>query len=135
MTVLKPKKIYLAIPYTGIEKESHRIANEVMAKLCKEGYLVFSPISMCHLASEHHGLPGDITFWMELDSAFVEWCDAVMVIDLGEDEFDKLNSGGKINYHHYGKRLILASKGVQFEIALAKQLRKQILYHIYEPAA
>jgi len=125
MANLKPKKIYLAIPYSGIEDESHAIANSIQAKLMKEGYLVFSPISMCHLTSKHHGLPGNIEFWKELDTSFIEWCEAIMVVQI------------QVATSHEGSeqralRLIKESKGVQYEIELAKKLRKQILTYIYE---
>ena len=45
-------KIYLAIPYTGIEEESFNIANKVAARLIEDGHIVVSPISHSHSIRE-----------------------------------------------------------------------------------
>ena len=50
-------KIYLAIPYSGIEEESFAVANKITAHLMYQGHIVFSPISMNHMIAKEYGLP------------------------------------------------------------------------------
>ena len=111
-------KIYLAIPYTGIEQRSYKVANSVTARLLKKGYIVFSPISMFHAIAINHDLPQDFEYWCKLDSVFVEWCDYLMIVNpySSDNDSDYLN----------GLKLIEKSKGVQYELKLAENLRKQL---------
>jgi hypothetical protein len=104
------KKIYLAIPYSGIQEESFKIANEVSAQLMKEGYIVFSPISHSHSISQQCSLPTNWEFWIEQDEAFIQWCDMMLVVVMDE----------------LGHFRISNSVGVQGEIALCKENKKPI---------
>jgi nucleoside 2-deoxyribosyltransferase len=105
-------KIYLAIPYTFNPDLSHQVANKVAARLMKEGHVVFSPISHGHHISDH--LPAlvrtDADWWMIQDLPFVEWCDELHIVVIGEN----------------GTELIEQSKGVQIEFEYAKILKKSI---------
>lgn len=107
------KKIYLAIPYSGIEELSYQAANEVAAMLISEGFCVFSPISHSHPIWEAgNGLvKNDHETWMKQDKEFVLWCDAVYVIDL-------------VNLNGVG--LIYKSKGVMQEIEWASEFNKEL---------
>ena len=42
------KKIYLAIPFSGIEEKSFKAATEIAGLLISKGYIVFSPITHSH---------------------------------------------------------------------------------------
>lgn len=75
-------KIYLAIPYTGIEEKSFEIANKVAGELIKEGHVVFSPISMCHPIAVTCGLPTEYKYWREFDYAYLKFCDKLIVVTL-----------------------------------------------------
>lgn len=116
------KKIYLAIPYSGIESLSYATANKVAAMLIAKGYCVFSPISHSHMIKvagmdSSSELRDDYETWLAQDRQFVEWCDEVWVIDI-------------INRDGLG--LIFKSKGVQQEIEWAAELGKPyklIKYH------
>jgi len=107
------KKIYLAIPYSGIEEVSYNAANEVAALLIAEGFCVFSPIShsdpiwKAGIGVVEHSWE----VWMEQDKEFVQWCDAVYVIEL-------------VNLNGIG--LIYKSKGVMQEIDWAKEFNKEL---------
>lgn len=107
------KKIYLAIPYSGMEDVSYKAANEVAALLIGEGFCVFSPIS--HSQPIWKAGIGVVEHswevWMEQDKEFVKWCDAVYVIEL-------------VNLNGVG--LIYKSKGVMQEIEWASEFNKEL---------
>lgn len=99
---------YLAAPYTGTEEEMHirfETVCRVAAKLFSRGQLVFSPISH----TRHIALAGDLPhgweFWNNYDSTMLLCCRKLIVLMLE------------------GWR---SSRGVQNEIALAKNLRMPI---------
>ena len=105
------KKIYLAIPYSGIMDVSFNAANEIAAKLIADGLCVFSPISHSHPIWEAGAglVPNTHEVWMEQDKNFVQWCDEVWVVDL---------------HNHNGLSLLFKSKGVQQEIEWAVEFNK-----------
>jgi nucleoside 2-deoxyribosyltransferase len=107
------KKVYLAIPYTNLEEISYKAANEVAAMLIAQKICVFSPISHSHPIWEAGDgiVENDHDTWMKQDRNFVEWCDAVYVIELVN-----LNGAG----------LIYKSKGVMQEIEWAKNFNKEL---------
>jgi nucleoside 2-deoxyribosyltransferase len=111
-------KIYLAIPYSGIPELSFEVANKVAAKLMKEGHIVFSPISHTHPIAEYldESVRFDSEYWMKQDLCFVDWCDEVRVVVIGE----------------FGYDLIDKSKGVQFELKHAKETNKPFEFIHYE---
>ena len=76
-------KIYLAIPYTKIDKDlSFKIANAVSARLMNKGYCVFSPISHSHIMARDNSLPVTWDFWKEIDTEFIKWADELWVVEL-----------------------------------------------------
>lgn len=111
-------KIYLAIPYSGIPELSFKAANKVAAKLMNEGHIVFSPISHTHPIADYidESLRFNSEYWMKQDLAFVDWCDEVRVVVIGENGYD----------------LIDKSKGVQFEMKHANETNKNIEFIYYE---
>jgi len=100
-------KIYLAIPYTGIEEESFKTANLVAGRLMQQGHIVFSPISHTHPIAMECDMPKGWEFWKEFDEQFISFCDEIHVV--------------KLNGHE-------KSKGVNAEIKMAKELGKLIKY-------
>ena len=47
------KRIFLAIPYTGVEEYSYTISEQYTLKLMDAGYNVFSPILYAHRLSKN----------------------------------------------------------------------------------
>ena len=66
------KKIYLAIPYSGIQESSYEQANKATAELMSgdKGVNVFSPITHSHPLTKH-GVRGDWEFWKKIDFQFI----------------------------------------------------------------
>jgi hypothetical protein len=73
-------KIYLAIPYTGMEQLSFETANRIAGRLMQEGHIVFSPISHSHPIAQACDLPKHWDYWRDADTAFLSWCDEVRVV-------------------------------------------------------
>jgi len=110
---LSKKLIYLAIPYSHSDFEMRRLrfrlANEMAAKLLKEGLNVFSPISHSHPISLYMDNSNDSDFWCEHSLSFLSFCDELFVYCLlgweeskgvaKEIEFAKNN---KIPIHYLG---------------------------------
>jgi len=109
-TLIKDKKVYLALPYSKHADRSFKVANRVAASLMKKGAIVFSPISHSHPLAHAASLPaswGD--FWAKQDLPLVEWADIILVInDLPTSPLD--------------------SEGVQAEINHAKSFGKPVHY-------
>jgi hypothetical protein len=107
------KKIYLAIPYTGLEQASYDIANEVMIRLMNEDNLVFSPITHSHPISKDKRTVNSWDYWKKYDLPMIDWADEVVVIRIGDN----------------GEELIKNSVGVQGEIEYAEQTGKPVNYY------
>jgi hypothetical protein len=101
------RKIYLGLPYTGLEERSFKVANKVGARLMKEGHHVFSPISQSHPMSVQEGLPGEWEFWASFDETFIKWCDYLYAVKIGDWK---------------------TSVGLTEEIKLANKHGKEIVY-------
>ena len=75
------KRIFLAIPYTGVEEYSYTISEQYTLKLMDEGYNVFSPILYSHYLSKKHSLPMEYEFWAGLNDSIIErWATDVYVL-------------------------------------------------------
>jgi len=109
------KKIYLAIPYSGMEEESYALATRVTALLMigEEKMNVFSPITHCHPMTKLEGvtMPGDWEFWKAIDLQYIDWCDEMIVI-VPEAGYNK----------------VLESTGVQAEIDYCAKQGKHITF-------
>lgn len=103
------EKIYLAIPYSNYEERSFELANKIAADLIKQGYIVYSPISMAHPIAIAGGLKGNWEVWKKIDFEFIRWSDKVIVIN-------------------FDNEAVKNSIGVQDEIKYAKELGKEISY-------
>lgn len=106
------RKIYLAIPYSGMQESSYEQATIATAILLKKGFNVYSPITHSHpLTKQGIDLPHSWDFWEKIDKQFIDWADEVYVM---------------IPIEGYEK--ILSSIGVQAEIAYAKEKNMNINY-------
>lgn len=117
------KKIYLAVPYSGMEESSFEQVTRVMGKLlmAKDShghpkYNVFSPITHCHPLTKIEGikLPGTWSYWEKIDRQFVEWAEELIVLIPKE-----------------GIETVQNSEGVLAEMALAREGQK-LIYFVQE---
>lgn len=80
------KKIYLACPYSDpdpkIMEERFKEVTRAAGILIKKGYIVFSPITHCHLIAQMCELPTDVEFWIKYDQEFIKWCDEMWILTL-----------------------------------------------------
>jgi Domain of unknown function (DUF1937) len=82
--------IYLACPYTdpdpSVRERRFHAATRAAASLIKEGYIVYSPITMTHPIDIV--LTGDTTtlgsdYWVNFDQAFMDLCSEIIVLKIG----------------------------------------------------
>jgi hypothetical protein len=106
------KKIYLAIPYSGMVESSYEQANKAAAELMSgsEDINVFSPITHSHPLTKY-GVRGDWEFWKKVDFQFIDWAEEVWVIVPEE-----------------GIKRVLMSVGVIAEINYANESKKPVKY-------
>ena len=99
--------IYLASPYShpdeSVRQARFEAACRAAADLVRQGLVVFSPIAHSHPIAVQGHLPVDWDFWQGECEPFVRVCESVLVLQLEGWE---------------------DSRGVQAEIALAKELGK-----------
>jgi Domain of unknown function (DUF1937) len=104
-------KIYLAIPYTGMEESSYDQANKAASTILNSFKCnVFSPITHSHPIAKL-GVKGTWDYWQYIDYQFIDWCDEVWVL-IPEQGISKL----------------FESEGVKAEIQYAKTHNKRIKY-------
>lgn len=103
--------IYLASPYTHpdpeVKEERVRQICAIAGRLMRQGLHVFSPISHTHAIAKCADLPGTYEFWEEYDRKFLSVCGELWVATI--DGWEE-------------------SKGVQAEIAIARQLNIPVRY-------
>jgi hypothetical protein len=106
------KKIYLAIPYSGMVESSYEQANKAAAELMSGGdnINVFSPITHSHPLTQY-GVRGDWEFWKQVDFQFIDWAEEVWVVVPEE-----------------GIKRVLMSVGVIAEINYANESKKPVKY-------
>ena len=96
--------IYLASPYSHalaeVREQRFQEALRASAWLMNKGEIVFSPIAHSHPIAVNHSLPLGWEFWERMDTVFVARSSGVIVLTI--EGWD-------------------TSKGVQAEIAIAKQ--------------
>ena len=107
------KKVYLCIPYSGMEESSYHQANAATLAVLKNGENVFSPITHSHPLTHIVGetVPGNWEFWQKIDYQFIDWADEIYVLIPRE-----------------GEEKVLNSIGVQAEIKYAKEHNKPVYY-------
>lgn len=73
-------KVYLAIPYSGMEESSYTQATEATMLIINEyGYNVFSPITHSHPIAKL-GVKGTWDYWQNIDYQFIDWAEEVWVL-------------------------------------------------------
>lgn len=98
------KKVYIAIPYTGMELSSYRQANLAAVMAMRMGYNPYSPISHSHPLTLH-GAPGDWDFWHRIDTDWLEVCQELWVIVPREGAEWVHNSKGVMAEMNYAKSI------------------------------
>ena len=106
------KKIYLAIPYSGLVESSYEQANKAAAEVMSgsDKINVFSPITHSHPFTQY-GVRGDWEFWKKVDFQFIDWAEEVWVVVPEE-----------------GIKRVLMSVGVIAEINYANESKKTVKY-------
>ena len=108
------EKVYLAIPYSGMEESSFEQATKVSALLMQQGGInVFSPITNSHQLTKY-GLKGDWEFWKDVDLQYLDFSDEVFVLIPEE-----------------GEKRVIDSVGVKAEVEYATQKGKPVSYIRY----
>lgn len=123
------RKIYLAIPYTGMEESSYRQANEATAVLLNAGFNVFSPITHSHPLTKlkNYTVPGSWNFWKKIDYQFLDWADDLYVLtpEEGSDKVD--NSVGVQEEIKYFRLLCsISSEEKQIKMVTLQDLEKML---------
>jgi len=110
---LQPRKVYLAIPYSGMEESSYFQATYITGHLMStiQKINVFSPITHGHTISKNHSLPKDFDYWMDIDFQYLDWADEIIIIIPKE-----------------GPERIQNSKGVQAELRYAISKGKSVRF-------
>jgi hypothetical protein len=109
------KKIYLAIPFTGLEDLSFKCASEVAALLIKQEHYVFSPISHFYPIQKTELVEDNYGVWLRQDKIFVDWADEIYLVSIMGEGFPM-----------DGEELIKNSNGCKVEINWAKEQNKPI---------
>jgi len=124
---IKPgTRLYVAIPYSGVEEHSFKVANKATASLMNDGYVPYSPITHNHVVATKHQLPGNWEFWKAQDIPYIEhFCEAVIVV--GVWAFGEYNPEDEYSSWKY----ILKSVGVQAEIQAAIDSNKPVYLYCY----
>jgi hypothetical protein len=101
--------IYLACPYShpdsNVREYRFMKANQMAARLMRDGHIIYSPISHTHPIAMEGDLPLDWAYWQSVDEFYIRLCEKVIVLTL---------AGWK------------NSKGVQAEIEIARALDKPV---------
>ena len=82
---IKTKVIYLAGCYTAYHRyvrqiRFHRLT-KTSAMMVAKGYVNFSPITQSHEQCLAHQLPHTWKFWRRVDTAILERCDEIWILD------------------------------------------------------
>lgn len=107
------KKIYLAIPYSGMTESSYAQANFASVLVLNQGHNVFSPITHSHPLTliDNYTIPHTWEYWQHIDYQFLDWADEVYVLIPNE-----------------GMQKVLDSTGVQAEIKYALEHDMPVKY-------
>lgn len=106
------KRVYLAIPYSGMEESSYRQANNAMIKILEAGHCVYSPITSSHVTTlSPNEIPRTWEFWWNIDRQFVDWAEEIWVLVPEE-----------------GIESVVDSRGVTDEIIYATDRAKSVRY-------
>jgi nucleoside 2-deoxyribosyltransferase len=119
-------KIYLAIPYSGMEESSFEQANEATVKLLKQGFNVFSPITHSHPLTRFD-LPGTWEFWSKIDYQFLDWCDVCLVLvpkEGGVKVDDSVGVSAEIDYAIEKNKLVFFGEMLELDKKIPNLINK-----------
>lgn len=107
------KKIYLAIPYTGMQESSYKQANTASVLILNQGLNVFSPITHSHPLTliDNYEIPHTWEYWQHIDYQFIDWADEVWILVPEE-----------------GIEPVVKSTGVTAEIKYAEEHNKKVKF-------
>lgn len=105
------RKVYIAIPYTGMEKSSYEQCVVALSHLIKNNpdVMFFSPIINSHPLTKY-GLGGDWEYWKKIDLEWLALCDIFLGIIPRE-----------------GMKKAIKSIGLKEEYLFAEENKKEIL--------
>jgi len=116
------KKVYLAIPYSGMRESSYEQANMFTVDVMRMGYNPFSPITHSHPLTEYN-IPGEWEFWEKIDLDWIDVCDEVWVlIPLeGSDRVNKSEGiAAEIDYAYTSNKPVKFFEYVEGELKQVK---------------
>jgi len=75
------RRIYLAIPYTGMEESSYEQSILATAAIIKNNpnVTIYSPIINSHPLTKH-GLEGTWEYWQDVDLEWLALCDTLVIV-------------------------------------------------------
>lgn len=78
------RRVYLAVPYRGMEERAFEAVTDLAARLVKSGLAVYSPITHSHpIVLADRNIHGHFDFWAEMDYSFITlWATEVVVLKL-----------------------------------------------------
>lgn len=104
-------KVYLAIPYSGMEESSYEQATKATMLIINElGHNVFSPITHSHPIAKL-GVKGTWDYWQKIDYQYLDWADEMWVL-IPKEGLDK----------------VLLSTGVVAETKYAVKNNKKVVF-------
>lgn len=78
--------VYLAGPYSdpdpAIREARYAALTAEYARICRDGFICYSPITHSHVAAVRHGLPGDARYWERVNMAFMKCCRELWILRL-----------------------------------------------------
>lgn len=108
---MRNKIHYIASPYSHHDSKKmekrYLEVTKFAAKLTAKGFIVFSPITHCHVMAMLQKMPHDWDFWANIDFTFLDVCESLIVLQLPGWE---------------------SSVGVTAEITYARNRGKRIMY-------
>lgn len=89
-----PERIYLASPYMHpdlwVREARFNVVTSATAQLVRQGFIVFSPVSMGHSICNASGLPMMFSYWRESWLSYLEhWATHLLVLRLPDWEFSE----------------------------------------------
>jgi hypothetical protein len=112
-------KVYLAIPYTGMQQSSYEQATFATAYMISNNKQlnIFSPITHSHPLTKFDSLdvPGTWDYWEQVDYQYLDWADQMIVI-VPQEGLDK----------------VFTSTGVMAELEYAKSKNMPITFYKWD---
>ena len=94
------RRIYLAIPYTGMEESSYEQSILATAAIIKNNpnVTIYSPIINSHPLTKH-GLEGTWEYWQDVDLEWLSLCN-ILVILIPKEGIEKVKKSKGVESEH-----------------------------------